>query len=95
MDNQYLQLVPEFKLALESFNWIEIDLYFIKLRTEIEVVGLRLSPYFKFSYDIITYSDICLATGFEAGIIELNIFPEIDIYQCNYGLVGFIYWILI
>lgn len=48
----------------------------------------KLEPYFKLMLDSIRYSDICLDLGFLASALELNLYTQLDILDCNAGLAG-------
>jgi hypothetical protein len=38
--------------------------------------------------DSIRYSDICFDLGFTASALELNLYTQVDILDCNAGVAG-------
>ncbi len=48
----------------------------------------KLEPYIKLMVDSIRYSDVCLDLGVMASALELNLYTQIDIMDCNAGLAG-------
>lgn len=60
----------------------------MKAKFTLEVSLAKLEPYLKFMLDSIRYSDLCFDLGFMASALELNLFTQVDILDCNAGVAG-------
>ncbi len=93
-DRQYLVLGPQASGYLASYNWMSAMLYVMKATVYAEIVGAKFTPRLKFMFDDVSYNDFCLQMGADAAATEANIYIELDVYDCNFGVVGSTLWIL-
>ena len=60
----------------------------MKAKFTLEASLGKLEPYLKFMLDSIRYSDICFDLGFMASALELDLYTQVDILDCNAGVAG-------
>ena len=87
---QYLALSPTLDLQASSLNHLTVSLLkMFKFRLELNVIGVRASPWVSFLVDRIRYSDLCAETGLDlqAAEIELRV-RQVEVNDCSLGLLG-------
>ncbi len=87
-DRQYLALKPTGDVTIGSKVWLAFTFFFVKAKVTLEGQVAKLEPYIKLMVDSIRYSDVCLDLGVMASALELNLYTQIDIMDCNAGLAG-------
>ena len=87
-DRQYLALQPKGEITVGSKAWFSFTFFLVKGKITLEAALAQLEPYFKLMVDSIRYSDVCVDAGFMAKALELNLFTQVDIMDCNAGVAG-------
>ena len=77
-----------------SRNWVTVMLYFVRMHAYLEVNGVKGKAWGKLMYDVIRYIDLCFDSGFAINAVELNLYTQLDILDCNMGLAGTVIYIL-
>lgn len=75
-------------------NWVSMMLYVVKAHFFLEVVGGKGELWIDFLYDIVRYIDICANAGLNMNLLELNLYTQIDILDCELGFAGLVIYII-
>ena len=69
---QYLALTPTLEVQAASLNHFALSLFkLIKIRLELNVIGIKLSPWASVLVDAIRYADVCGEAGFKIEAAEI------------------------
>ena len=92
-DRQYLVLGTDMSVHAASFSWLKIITPYIRGSLNMDITGVKLAPRLRGLLDTSNFSDICYAFDIFTSGLELVVTSNIDILDCNFGLLGTLYYL--
>jgi hypothetical protein len=92
-DRQYLVLGTDMSVHAASYSWIKLISPYARASLNMEINGVKLVPRLRGLFDTSNYADVCFAFDIFTSGLELVITSNVDILDCNLGLLGTLYYL--
>jgi hypothetical protein len=96
-EREYLVLGTDASAHVAGFTWLQLITPYIRGSFNLEMNGVKLQPQLRGLLDTSNYSDLCMSLDLLTSGLELVLTSNLDIKDCNYGLLGTIYqlgWVI-
>jgi hypothetical protein len=92
LQDNYVVMNPVFYGEISSKNYIEIMLFFVNFRFNIDLIGYRAEPFnFVFSWNLDDLANCCYGLSWAAEGLDFNLDLEVYSNECSVGLFGAIF----
>ena len=92
LDYNYVVMNPVFYGEVSSHNYIELLLFFVNFRFNIDLIGYRAEPAnFVFSWNLDQLDQVCYGLSWAAEGLDFSLDLEVFSNECSVGLFGAIF----
>ena len=96
-DREYLVLGADTSAHVAGFSWLQLITPYLRGSINLEINGVKFQPRLRGLFDTSNYSDLCMSLDTLTSGLEMVMTTNVDIKDCNVGLIGTIYqlgWVI-